>query len=734
MRRFSSSAALEAAKAGKKKSGMSSVMKQLFGKSTREQLMSAGRTAPVATKIPHRAVRHNQALRDDYHYMTQLSTDKMAQKYAYEEDAYCNHKLSTEYAQYTKVFSNEIRTQVPAEDDGAAAAELVGDFLYYTRSVAGKNHVLYCRKHRSTQQEEILLDPNTEMAKHERLTIATMKIDEAQSKLLVLMDKNESELFDVHIKDLTTGRELPVEISGVSNAEWAPDGKSFFYTEPDHLKRPSKIYRHSIGSPRSQDELVFEESDDQFFVDIARTKDRRFMTINSNSKTTSELRVLDPNTPGAEAQLVMSRQPGTEFFLDHTPSGFVMIMADSNDVNYNILHCKDEDIGNIKAWSKLIPAAENIKVDDLDVYANHIVVYERHDGAVKIRVFDMRTSESKYINLPSDIGHVQPGSNLESTAETIRFTFSGPITPDIIYDYTLETGELTVVRETKLTKADGARKAFNPEDYTVRRVYVPSAGGVKVPMTLVHRKELSDSRDTPTLLHAYGSYGHNVETPFDVNHLPLLERGWCIAMAHVRGGGELGRKWYQAGRVLEKKNTFDDLTNCVQYLFDQSITSGSWLVGKSASAGGMPFAVLANENPGMFKALVLRAPFLDVVNTMCDETLPLTVHEYDEWGNPKNKEIFEYMYSYDPYWNIRAQEYPHMYIKSSLIDARVPPANHIRYVAKLRATKTDSNQVLLRLDTNFGHFGDSSTQGAADAAAEEFSFMYGALNIIPERL
>lgn len=734
LRRFSNSVVVEAAKAGKRKTGMTSVIKQMFGKSTREELMNIGRVAPVATKIPHREVLHSQALRDDYHYMTQLSTDRMAQKYAYEEDAYCSYKLSTSYAQYAKVFSKEIQTQVPSESSDIQVAERVGDYLYYTRHEAGQNHVIYCRKKGNDGAEQILLNPNAEMAKHERLSIATMKIDEAQSRLLVLMDKNESEVFDVIVKDLSNDSDLPVEITGITNAEWAPDGKSFFYTEPDRLKRPSKIYRHTIGTPRSQDTLIFEEADDQFFLDIARTKDRRYMTINSNSKTTSELHVLDPNSPNAKPQLVMTRNPGTEFFLDHTPSGFVMITADSNDFNYGIMYCKDSDIGAQKNWEKLIPASENVKIDDLDVYDNHIVVYERHNGAIKIRVFDMRTRQSKYIDLPSDIGHIQPGSNLDASSDVLRFTFSGPITPDIVYDYHLESGELKIVKQTKLSKAEGARKAFDPSQFEVRRVFVTSSGGAKVPMTLVHRKDLAPSRDTPTLLNAYGSYGHNVETPFDPTHLPLLERGWCIAMAHVRGGGELGRKWYQSGRVLNKKNTFEDLTNCVQYLFDQNITSGEWLVGKSASAGGMPFAVLANENPGMFKALVLRAPFVDVVNTMVDETLPLTVHEYDEWGNPKNKEIFEYMYSYDPYWNIRAQEYPHMFIKSSILDQRVPSANHVRYVAKLRATKTDKNQILLRLDTNYGHFGDASAKGSADSAGEEYSFIYDALNIVPDRL
>lgn len=666
--------------------------------------------------------------------MTQLHTNKLAQKYALQEDAYAAYQLHSEYSQYTKLFEREILSQTDELETQVTPGERVGDYVYYMRSEEGKNNAIYCRKKVGSDSEQILLDPNAELLKYDVVHIATMKINEDQSKLLVLLDKSESETFDVHVKEINEDKELPIEITGVSNAEWAPDGRSFFYTEPDHLKRPHKIYRHVIGTPRSQDELIFTETDDKFFLDIARTKDRKFMTINANSKNTSELRLLDPNTPGAKPILVMSKQPGTEFFLDHVESGFVMVMADENDSNYKIMRCDDADIGKMSKWENLLPSTDSVKIDDLDTFKNFLVVYERHNGEVKVRVLDLKTRESKYLPLPFSIGHVQPGSNLDSNSETLRFTFSGPITPEIVYDYHFSTGKLEVLKEVKLPKADGARKAFDPTEYVVRRVEVPSAGGVKVPMTLIHRKDLGASADTPTLLHAYGSYGHNLETPFDASHLPLLERGWCIAMAHVRGGGEMGRKWYHGGRVLNKKNSFDDLTNCVQWLFNERITSGEWLVGKSASAGGMPFAVLANENPGMFKALVLRAPFLDIVTTMCDETLPLTVHEYEEWGNPASKEVFDYMYSYDPYWNIRAQEYPHLFIRSSAIDARVPASNHLRYVAKLRATKTDDNQLLLRIDDTHGHFGDVTRKGSAKTAAEEFSFIYGALNIVPSRI
>lgn len=739
LRKFGTSSVVEAAKT--KKKGFSSAMfREFFGKNTQEKLMSAGKEPPVAEKISHRQVRHNQALRDDYHYMTKVHDDKMAQTYMTAEDAFCRYRMDKEYAQYAKVFEKEIRSQSePTFTE--TPAERVGNYLYYAKYDPETSATTYCRKKEGAESaEQVLIDVAALSKMLKKFNLGTMKVNGDQSKLLALIDSRMDETYDVLVKDLSKeelGEPSPqtIVLTGVSNAEWAPDGKSLFYTQPDEKKRPYRIYRHALGSSRSSDELIFEEKDDQFFVDVTRTKDRKYITINSNSKRTSELRIFDPSDAQAKPILVMSKQSGSEFFLDHVKSGFIIVTAEGGaDVNYKILRSAEKDILNMKQWQELIPATHKIKIDDVDAFNDHLVVYERHDGALKIRVLDLNTLESKYIPLPSEIGHVEPGSNLDADAKTFRFTFSAPTTPGIVFDYHFDTGKLEAVRAVTIPKAEGARRAFNPEDYTVRRVFVPSSGGVSVPMTLIHRKDMQPSADTPTLMSAYGAYGHNMDTPFDVSLLPLIERGWCVALAHPRGGGELGLKWYQAGRVLQKKNTFEDLANCAQWLFDERITSGEWLVGKAASAGGLPFAVLANEHPGMFKALVLRAPFVDVVTTMTDDTLPLTVHEYDEWGNPNNKECFEYMYSYDPYWNLRAQDYPHMYIQSSAVDIRVPCWNHARYVAKLRSTKTDKNELLLKLDTDFGHFGDGSDSGVAKRAAEEYSFIYGSLNIVPSRL
>ena len=739
LRKFGTSSVVEAAKT-KKKGFSSAMLREFFGKNTQEKLMGIGKEAPVAQKISHRQVRHNQALRDDYFYMTNIHEDKMAQDYLSAEDSFCRYRLQKEYAQYAKVFEKEIASQ-SENVFTETPAERVGDYLYYAKFDPVSNMTSYCRKKNAPNApEQVLLDV-AEMSKYlKKFNIGTMKVSGDQSRLMALLDTRMDETYDVLVKDLAKEEaglsgDLPVTLTGVCNAEWSPDGKSIFYTEPDERKRPYRIYRHTPGTLRSSDELIFEEKDDMFFVDVSRTKDRKYMCINSNSKNMSELRLFDPSNANAKPLLVMSKQKNTEFFLDHVQSGFIMVTADgATDANYRIMRCAEKDISNMKQWQELLPASPKIKIDDIDVFNEHIVVYERHQGALKIRVLDLNTLESKYIALPSEIGHIEPGSNLDADATTFRFTFSAPTTPGIVYDYHFKTGELEVIRTLTVPKAEGARQAFNSEDYTVRRVFVPSSGGASVPMTLVHRQGIQPSADTPTLITAYGAYGHNLDTPFDVALLPLLERGWCIALAHVRGGGELGLKWYHSGRVLQKKNTFEDLTNCIQWLFDERITSGQWLVGKAASAGGLPFAVLANEHPGMFKALVLKAPFLDVVNTMTDDALPLTIHEYDEWGNPNNKECFEYMYSYDPYWNLRAQEYPHMYIQSSALDIRVPCWNHSKYVAKLRSMKTDKNELLLRLDSDFGHFGDSSERGIAKTVGEEYSFIYGALNIVPSRL
>lgn len=726
----------------KGKSWRDAVMRKFFGKSGEEVVQKLGKEAPKAPKVPWRDIRFHQALRDDYHYMTQLHSDRLAQRNLAEEDAYARIRLESEYGQYSKVFEREILSQSAGLTPASTIPEIIGDFAYYATYPNNNDMAVYCRKSTRTGEEQILVDTQALLNQHKHLSIGSVKLNADQSKIIILLDTDGSETFSVLVKDLSTNTSS-TEISGISNAEWAPDGKSYYYTEPDTKKRPAKIYHHVIGTPRSQDHLIFSEDDDQFFVDVARTKDRKYMTINSNSKTTSEIRIVDASSPThAPPTLVMSKRVGTEFFLDHSEKhGFIIITAENSsssttsDANYKIMRCDDSDIGDMKKWEALLPASDTIKVDDLDVFENHLVIYERHNGAIKIRVFDMRSKESKYVPLEGEgIGQIEPGSNLDPASPTIRFTYSSPITAGVTYDYHLSSGQLEEKRRVVVGKAEGARSAFDPSSLTLKRVFVDSTNGAKVPLTLVHRHDIQPSADTPTLLLAYGAYGHNLETGFDATLLPLMERGWCIAYAHIRGGGELGLKWYHEGKLLKKRNSFDDLQACVQYLFDQRITAPAWLVGKAASAGGLPFAVMANEQPDTFKALLLRNPFVDVTTTMLDPSLPLTVHEYDEWGNPTQPDAFHNIFSYDPYYNLKPQPYPHMFIQSSAIDARVPCWNHARYVAKLRSLKTDKNDLLLTLDSTFGHFGDASSSGVAGTAAKEWSFIFSSLNIVPSRI
>lgn len=707
--------------------------KQLFGRDTDEDWARPLSQAPTAPKIAWREVRHQQALRDDYHYITEMQTNKLAQKYVVDEDVYATNKLTTELGQYSRVFAREVLSQ--ASMDLSPLPEALGDYYYYARSVKDKPMNVYCRRKGSDGPEEILLDGNEELKNHQQLTVGTIKVNGDQNMVMALLDVNGEENFQVVIRDLSAGgKTKPVEITGICNAEWAPDGKSFYYTEPDNKRRPHRVFHHVIGTSRSQDKLVHEEKDDQFFVDVARTKDRRYLTINSNSKRSSELRILDAQNPNKSPELVMARQADTEFYLDHVDDGFYIVTADGADSNYKIMHANDNELTDMTTWKEVVSASPKIKIDDVDVLNGYLAIYERHEGLPKVRIFNTKTKQSTYVPFPSEFGQVDPGANLDPNGKTLRLTFTNPLIPGVVYDYHLETGQLQELRTLVVPKAEGARKRFDPADYEIRRVFVESTGDAKVPMTLVHRKGMQPSNDNPTLLTAYGAYGHNLETVFEAANLPLLERGFVIAFAHIRGGGDLGLQWHRAGRLLNKRNSFDDLQNCVQWLFDQKITNGQWLVGRAASAGGLPFAVLANENPGMFKALVLRAPFLDVITTMCDDTLPLTVHEYDEWGNPHQKEAFENIFSYDPYYNLRSQEYPHMYIQSSAMDVRVPAWNHARYVAKLRSLKTDDKMLLLKLETRYGHFGDGSLEGSSQAAGDEISFIYSALNIVPDRI
>ncbi|TYZ68773.1 hypothetical protein PybrP1_001878 [[Pythium] brassicae (nom. inval.)] len=660
----------------------------------------------------------------------------------------------------------ELRRRLVRED--ATIPERIGSFEYFMRQSAGENYQVYCRRHRATGREEA----------------------------------NEHEQCRAFVKDLHSQRLVPLgdDLVGVRNAEWgsAPGRRCFYYTRVDAHRRPCAVYRYDCDAQTQ--ELVYAEPDDSFFVDVSQTKDGRFVLINCNSKTTSEIHALASDDARAAPRLLRAREPGTAYFADHAGDRFFIVTNADDAANYKIVTASSAtcDVPDVPAssgqWTRFLPEAPDVKIEDVDLFRDFLVLYERVASVPRIRVCALApgaspaspSSSSSSSSSPEISSHVvplppehaicriSPGVNRDFAAQSVRFSVSTPLVPEIVYDYDMGSRALQVLKEVPVESAQAAAPApprhhtsasqrhapppprqtqrtptrmptrtptrtqqFDPALYTCERVLVPSRTslGVDVPLTLVHRRGLARDGQNPTLLLGYGAYGTNLEADFELEHLSLLERGWVVALAHARGGGELGLRWHHAGRGLRKRNTFDDYLSCALHLLDTQVTRPERLAGKGASAGGLVMGVMANEHPALFRALVLKVPFLDILATMRDPSLPLTVHEYEEWGDPRDPTIGDYIRSYAPCENLRAgQAYPSMLVTGGMHDQRVQFWEPVKWVYKLRqlrAAQKSTNQqlLLLKMSEDDGHFGGGGRLEQLQESAMEMAFLYKVLDL-----
>lgn len=518
---------------------------------------------------------------------------------------------------------------------------------------------------------------------------------------------------------------------------------------------------------------IYEEQDDGFFVDVSQTKDGKYVLINCNSKNTSEIYAVASDDALATPQCLRKREPGTAYFADHADDRFFIVTNADKAQNYKIAvsmtatqPAGDEEHGS--EWETFLPESPDVKIEDVDLFRDYLVLYERVHSVPRIRVCNLKgdssaTAGSHFVPLPvkHEICRISPGVNRDYTAHSVRFSISTPLVPEIVYDYDMATRDLQILKEISAdsnqvkaaTKASSSKAnagsrskasstsdqaAFNPELYTCQRLYVPSSTslGVEVPLTLVHRRDIELNGQNPTLLIGYGAYGTNLEAQFELEHLSLLERGWVIALAHARGGGELGLRWYHDGKGLNKRNTFDDYLSCANHLLDHQFTSPKRLAGKGVSAGGLVMGYMANEHPSLFQAMIMKVPFLDILETMQDPTLPLTVHEYEEWGNPSDPKVYDYIKSYAPCENMRPdQVYPSMFVTGSMNDMRVQFWEPVKWVYKLRQFKAkqkshdDKQLLLLKLSEDDGHFGGGGRLEQLQESAMEMAFLYQALKL-----
>jgi oligopeptidase B len=595
------------------------------------------------------------------------------------------------------------------------------DYFYYTRTEEGKAYSIQCRKHGSLNaSEEILLDANVLAEGQKYFRLGNFAVSPDHRLLAYSTDLEGDESYTIQVKNLASEELLPDRIANTYyTLEWANDNRTFFYTVLDPAKRPYRAFRHELGS--SQDTLVYEETDGRFTLGLGKTRSRRFLFIELGSPLTSELRYLEAAEPQGEFRVLLPRRQGVEYDAAHHGEYFY-IRTNDQAKNFRLMRT---DIAHASSehWYEVIPARADVTIEGVDSFEDHIAVYERERGLEKICIRDGLGALSHYIDFPEPVYTVGATGNAEYKTNILRFSYTSLVTPTSVFDYNVRT------RDRELKKQYEVRGGYDAAQYQSERIFAKAPDGVEVPISLVYHKNFERNGASPLLLYGYGSYGHSIDPRFSSDRLSLLDRGVVFAIAHIRGGADMGEEWHDHGKLLEKKNTFSDFIACAEHLIAARYTSSEHLAIMGGSAGGLLMGTVLNMRPELFHAAIAKVPFVDTLNTMLDPTLPLTIAEYEEWGNPEDKQYYDYIRAYSPYDNVSAREYPTMLVTAGLNDPRVPYWEPAKWVAKLRMLKTDSNALLLKTNMGSGHFGPSGRYEGIKETAFDYAFLLQALGI-----
>jgi oligopeptidase B len=671
----------------------------------------AAPSAPVAKKVPHETKIHGHTLTDDYFWMREKSNPEVI-KHLEAENAYTEAVMApTKELQET--LYKEMLGRIKQTDLSVPARN--GPYWYYSRTEEGKQYPYMCRRKGTMDApEEILLDLNALAEGHSFLGLGGYAVSDDANWLAYSVDTTGYRQYTLYVKDLRNGAVSSEKIERTGSIVWANDNKTISYTTEDAVsKRSNRFWRHTVGAPAS--DLVYEEKDELFDVFAGRSLDRKMIFLASYAKTSREYRYLPADTPTGELQVVVPREAGHEYDVDHYEGQFY-ITTNKGAKNFRVVTAPIQDPSE-KNWNAFIPHNIAVKIDSLAFFKGHLVVSERERGLNYLRILDMSSKKSHRIQTDEPDYAMSLGANPEFDTTTIRYSYQSMVTPATVYEYDLDT------KERKLLKRQEVLAGYDPSQYEAKRLWANARDGVQVPISLVYKKGLTLDGRAPMVLYAYGSYGASMEPTFSSSRLSLLDRGAIYAIAYIRGGGELGEEWREQGRMMLKVNTFNDFIDSAEYLVKNRYTSSDRLVINGGSAGGLLMGAVANMRPDLFKAVVAQVPFVDVMNTMLDATLPLTTSEYSEWGNPNEKPAFEYMLKYSPYDNIKAQNYPAMLVHVSLNDSQVPYWEGAKFVAKLRATKTDRNPLLLKTNLGAGHGGASGRYDALRETAFTYAFI-----------
>jgi oligopeptidase B len=674
---------------------------------------------PVARVVPRVATVHGETRIDNYFWLRDRG-DPEVMAYLEAENRYTGAVMHHTEALQERLYQ-EMRGRIKETD--LSVPERVDDYHYYSRTQAGGQYPIFCRTLGAPDgPEEILLDQNPLAGGHKYFRIGASEVSPDHRLLAYSVDTSGAEEFTLFIKDLATGGLLAESMPRTSlGVAWANDSRTLFYTVLDDTRRPCRLFRHVLGTNPSEDVLVYFEPDASFFLDISRTRSRRYLLLDISSHSTSEVRFVNADRPEEPFRLVQAREQGVEYTVSHHDDRF-FITTNDGAPNFRLVEAPVDDPSK-EHWSPVLPYRPEIKLDSTDAFRQHLVVYEREAGLRRIRAIDLASGSQHLIPFPEPVYTIRAHTNPEFDTTLLRFTYTSLVTPNSVVDYDLVSHIWTVRKQTEV------RGGYDPSRYRSERLFARAPDGMQVPISLVYRAPLELDGSRPFLLSGYGAYGLSYDPVFSSNTLSLLDRGFVLGIAHVRGGEEMGRAWYEGGRLLQKRSSFTDFIASAEHLVEAGYTSPTQLVINGGSAGGLLMGAVTNLRPDLFRAVLAEVPFVDVVNTMLDATLPLTVIEYDEWGNPNDPAAYSYIRSYSPYDNIEARDYPHMLVTAGLNDPRVAYWEPAKWTAKLRAKKTDRNRLLLRTNMGAGHGGSSGRYDLLREMAFKYAFMLDVLGM-----
>ncbi len=675
---------------------------------------------PVARVIPKKLFAHGDVRIDNYYWFRDRGNPEVID-YLNAENDYTNAALAHTKKLREKLF-DEITHRIKQSDE--SAPYLLNGYYYYERFVESGEYPIYCRRNGSLDSdEEILIDVNILAEGHGYCAVSTNTVSTDNRFLAFSIDTIGRRFYTIYFKNLDTGEFLEERISNVTgDMVWANDNQTLFYCKQDPLTlRSDRVYKHLLDTDQSQDELVFEETDQTFSLDILKTRSKNYILIECYQTLSTEYRYLDADTPDDSFKVFHSRENNLEYSIDHGSDRF-FVRTNYRAPNFRLMETPIDATGK-ESWSEIIPHREDVFLSTFEAFRNHLVIQESIDGLNRFRIFPTSGAEGHVLEFgePAYLAHLE--NNEEFDTPVVRYVYSSLTTPNSTYDYHM------VKREKKLIKRDEVLGDFDPSVYATDRMWATARDGTKVPISILYRRSTSRDGSNPLLLYAYGSYGYSTPASFKSERLSLIDRGFVYAIAHVRGGQELGRQWYEDGKLRKKINTFTDFIDCAQFLITEGYTSPENLLAEGGSAGGLLIGAVVNMAPGLFKGVIARVPFVDVATTMFDESIPLTTREYDEWGNPNDKTFFDYMLSYSPYDHIKEQDYPDMLVTTGLQDSQVQYWEPAKWVARLRALKTDDNLLLLHTHMQAGHSGPSGRHMKHRETALIYSFMLDLVDI-----